>query len=297
MSERFELLRSDNLVQPLRPILRRPQELKRVKTFRVASYNVYNLFGKYSDRPAQPAQLNALGQMILSLDADVISFAEVQNEFVIRSLFQQHVNPSLKEEQKYDAFVSIPANDRRGINVALVTRLSVRGVMTFHDREFGASDGPAVRFSRDLLGVEIQATPDYRFLYFATHLKSKIGGQAAEERRGMEADEVVTILSEPTFGGTPFIEQDMILAGDMNDDPDSRVIGILKADGRLDDELENVDPNFTYPTHTRYKKTRLDYLFTSSSMARRMSELAIHRDPPAAEASDHYPVSGFVRAV
>ncbi|MGB8639192.1 MAG: endonuclease/exonuclease/phosphatase family protein, partial [Pseudolabrys sp.] len=178
---------------------------------------------------------------------------------------------------------------------------SVRGKMSFSDREFGSMEERATRFSRDLLGVKIQATPDAdsSFLYFAGHLKSKIGGERAEEKRRIEAGEVINILTEPTFGNQPFMDQKLLFAGDMNDDPDSAVIDVLKGGG-LDDLFAEVTPNDTFPTtlsKQRYPSTRLDYLFASAAMKPRVSRLQIRRDEPADEASDHYPISAAVRVV
>ena len=115
----------------------------------------------------------------------------------------------------------------------------------------------------------------------------------------MEAGEVINILTEPTFGDQPFMDQRLLFAGDMNDDPDSAVIDVLK-DGGLDDLFAAVRPNDTYPTNLprrRYPSTRLDYLFASAAMKPRVSRLQIRRDEPADEASDHYPISAAVRVV
>jgi endonuclease/exonuclease/phosphatase family metal-dependent hydrolase len=302
----FTMVERPELQESLLEVLRRPHELRDVGSIVIASYNAYNLFDDESDRPTPRAQMKALAEVILDLNPDVIAFAEVQNERVIRTLFRSFVNPELDPRDKYDGFVCLAGNDRRGINVALVTRLSVRGTMTFHDREFDRSDGRTpVKFSRDLLGVKIQITPNpaHSYLHFAAHLKSKIFGERAEKKRGMEASEIVNILTEATFAPTPFISQDVIVTGDMNDDPDTRVIDLLKADGRLSDTLADVDPNYTYPTrinadkpgHRSYPPTRLDYLFASPTMAPRLSELTIHRTDAANRASDHYPISAVMR--
>lgn len=290
-------------VENLTEVLTRRAELKEVPSFRIAAYNVHNLFGAapdvYSRQPNRPApkeQLDALGEMILDLDADALAFEEVQNEKVLSDLFRTRVNPELKRknDKTFESFVLVPASDKRGINVALATRLAVNGTMTFHDREFGPESDRAMRFSRDLLGVELYATPTYRFLFFVAHLKSKIGGEAAETIRGLEAEEIRTILDEPVFGSqSTFIAQDMILAGDMNDDPGTRVIQILEGTAektKLRDVFGPVEPNFTFPTHEKYKKTRLDFIFASPTI--RVGLPTIHRGNRAAvSASDHYPIS------
>ena len=306
MEEEIQFGLDEAQVENLTNVLTRREELRDVPSFRIGAFNLYNLFGKRRDvnsqRPSSPTgkkRLDALGQMILDLDADAIAFEEVQNERVLSDLFRSRVNPELKRQRKrpFESFVLIPARDPRGINVALATRLAVNGAMTFHDREFGPRTKRPTRFSRDLLGVELYATRNYRFLFFVAHLKSKIGGKSSEAKRRLEAKEIRAILEEPVFGSQQtYIQQDMILAGDMNDDPGTRVIKVLEGEpgkGRLRDVLADVEPNFTFPTHNRYKKTRLDFIFTSPSI--RVESPTIHRDnPAAAAASDHYAVSANV---
>ena len=303
MTPEFQLLQNQAQVEELGEVLARPEELIEVPSFRIASYNLHNLFGEapdvHSSRPSPPAseeQLSALAKMIKDLDADAIAFQEVQNERVLSDLFRKKINPKLEKESRFTSFICNPSHDPRGINVALATRLAVNGTMSFKEREFGSLEAKAKKFSRDLLGVDMYATPTYRFIFFVAHLKSKMGGEDSEFKRSLEASEIRDILEKPTFGGHPFIKQDIVVAGDMNDDPDTRTIEILrgKEPALLRDMLADVDPNYTYPTHTRYKKTRLDYIFASGSI--RLTDLRIHREnAAAAEASDHYPVSATVQ--
>jgi endonuclease/exonuclease/phosphatase family metal-dependent hydrolase len=300
----IDIERNAVTVQRLTDVLVRPGELPDVSDFRIAAYNAHNLFGGdpdvYSSRPSPPAsdaQLDALGEMILKLDADAIAFEEIQNEKILAELFRTRVNPKIKEKDyRFTSFVCIPARDPRGINVALATRLAVNGTLSFHDRDFGPLDERAARFSRDLLGVELFATKAYRFLFFVAHLKSKMGPDHGEAKRALETQEIRTILETPQFGGNPYIAQDMVLCGDMNDDPDSNAIATLKGDGatRLVDVLGTLQPGFSYPTHTKYKKTRLDYILASPGLD--ITDPKIHTAEEAAkEASDHYPVSATIR--
>jgi len=292
-------------VEALTTELRRPAELEFIPQFRLATYNLHTLYGEapdvHSGRPDPPTeddQLRALGKVIRMLDADVIAFQEVQNEKVLANLFRKYVNPALRNanQPRFDSFVCIPSHDPRGINVALATRLAVRGTVTFHDYEFGPVDERSTQFSRDLLGVEVFVTPEYSFLFFVAHLKSKLGPGEGIDKRRLETTEIRNLLERPVFGGRPYIEQSMILAGDMNDDPDAEAIGILRGtDAPLVDVLADVQPNYTYPTHKKRKKTRLDFVFASSSLEPQIKERRIHNSDAELEllreASDHFPAS------
>jgi len=92
------------------------------------------------------------------------------------------------------------------------------------------------------------------------------------------------------------------VCGDMNEDPGQEPIEILKGKNGatpLRDILSDGGP--TYPTHTRYRKTRLDYMFASPSIA--IEDAMVHRNDVdenvdlevARKASDHFPVSATVR--
>ena len=73
-------------------------------------------------------------------------------------------------------------------------------------------------------------------------------------------------------------------------------VATLKGNGttRLIDVLGELRPSMSFPTHNRYKKTRLDYILASPTLA--ISDPKIHTDEDAApEASDHYPVSATVK--
>jgi len=303
---KIELKTNALAVEPLGESLRRREELEFVREVRIATYNVFKLFGErpdvYSPQPHDPTsekQLAALGEMILALDADAIAFQEVQNRRILKDLFQQHVNRALKKkgEEPFSSFVCHPAYDIHGINVALATRLAVRTTLSFTEYEFGPLDDHAFRFSRDLLGVELFATPEYRFGFFVAHLKSKLGGERSEDKRVLEAREIRKQLVEPSFGGAAYISQDMVLAGDMNDDPQAEAIAILQGGepaSALTDLLATVQPNYTWPTHHKRPKTRLDFILASPSLTAhvdRSSCKIYQQEPAAADASDHYPAS------
>src|SRR5215470_4053035 len=107
MATLFRLEQDVVQVQQLRDVLRRPGELPRRAEITVASYNVYNLFGESAERPKPEEQLDALGEMILKLNADIISFAEVENVETLKTLFQTRVNKKLDGDDKYDAFICV----------------------------------------------------------------------------------------------------------------------------------------------------------------------------------------------
>lgn len=294
---RFKVFEGEAHADLLSETLKRREDLLERDSFRVASYNLHNLFGKNNpkNKPAPPEQIKALVKVITELDADVLAFQEVGDREPLLDILKR-VNRGLKGD-KYTVALT-PSHDPRGINVAVATRFSERGRFTFQDREFG-DEADTMKFSRDLFGVQIAATPSYTFLFFVTHLKSKLARSEEESRRatrkrGLEAAEIRAILEDRQLG---YIKQPLLLAGDMNDDPGTGPIQTLCGRGpkALKDILAAAHPDdHTYPTHKRRKKTRLDYILASRSI--KIGDYKIHRDNPLTKlASDHYPVSVTVR--
>src|SRR5258708_33088373 len=117
MTTEFEFIQNQAYVENLGEVLARPQELTEAPSFRIASYNVHNLFGNRPDvhsgrpgPPSPPEQLNALTKMIVDLDADAIAFQEVQNERVLSDLIRKRVNPKLEKEARFTTFICIPSH-------------------------------------------------------------------------------------------------------------------------------------------------------------------------------------------
>jgi endonuclease/exonuclease/phosphatase family metal-dependent hydrolase len=305
MLRKFINFKDQAYVVDLGETLVMPSQLPERASFIVATYNLHNLFGKGETvnpkkPPASKEQLDALAEMLIEMDADAIGLQEVGDLATLKELLQKVNRKRARGAFPYTR-VLIPSHDPRGINVAVATRLSVRGAHTSQDREFGDESRPE-KFSRDLLEVQIAATPTYSFTLFVAHLKSKLAmsetqSKRAEQKRGMEATEIRNILGDDEFG-TPHIKRPMLLVGDMNDYPDAAALAKLRGEGPpvLRDILAEGDhaANYTYPTHNRYRKTRLDYVFASPSIS--IERYKIHRDNPAAKiASDHYPVSVTVK--
>lgn len=299
MSQRsFRVFEGEAHVESLTRTLVKPEELLERNSFRVASYNLHNLFGKadYRNKPAPPEQIKALVNVIAELDADVLAFQEVGDRALLVDILRR-VNRRLEGAHPYTVALT-PSHDPRGINVAVATRFSERGRFTFQDREYGG-EADTMKFSRDLFGVQIAATPSFTFLLFVTHLKSKLArseeeSARAERKRGMEAAEIRAILEDRQLN---YINNPLLLAGDMNDDPGTEAIKTLCGRGRkaLKDVLAAASPDdYTYPTHRRRKRTRLDYIFASRSIE--IEGYEINRDNPLAKvASDHYPIAVTVK--
>ena len=108
-------------------------------SFRVASYNVLNLFDKVDDpdkrdegtRPKSAESERALAQVIEDSRADVIALQEVENIEVLTEF--RNAN-GLADD--YPHMVLVEGNDGRGIDVALFSKHPVKNIVTHKDEVF-----------------------------------------------------------------------------------------------------------------------------------------------------------------
>jgi hypothetical protein len=148
---------------------------------------------------------------------------------------------------RYDHVVVLEANDDRFIDVGVILRGALRlgGVTTWKHATHPEADGPI--FSRDLLQADLtDARGETVLTIFNTHLESHFVAEfdfelgrlktaaeiaaehaAANERRRMQAETAAAII-------TPHLDAPVILAGDMNDPPDSTALQSWVAAGLID---------------------------------------------------------------
>src|SRR4051812_33237945 len=104
--------------------------------------------------------------------------------------------------EKYPHLVLVEGNDRRLIDVALISKLPIGAVTSWRHRTYQGEEGPPV-FSRDLLQVEVLA-PNRRntiLTVFVNHLKSRLARNEEERRQGdvlrkQQVETIAAILRE-----------------------------------------------------------------------------------------------------
>jgi endonuclease/exonuclease/phosphatase family metal-dependent hydrolase len=167
--------------------------------------------------------IEALADVIRAVDADILCVAEVEN----RRTLADFCNEAL--EGLYPNTLVIDGNDRRGIDVGIVTKadfplLAARSNVNAPWRRFDPEKhDPSERFvfDRDCLevAVDVRGTPIH---FLINHLKSKRGSEtntiASDPRRIDQSREVARILRSryrDVAGWKP-----VVIAGDMNENPD-----------------------------------------------------------------------------
>ena len=268
-------------------------------TFRIASYNVLNLFDKVDDpdkadegTPAKPeSQQKARAAVVDDADADVFAFQEVENLEVLTEWRDSH---GLKEE--YPHLALIEGNDRRGIDVALMSKYPIENVKSHKDERFEVPGEGQKGFLRDLLQADISIPQYGPVRFFAVHLASKLGGARADAQREAEATAARALIKEEV---RDFPGQKYVVMGDFNDSPESKSVQTMLAKDEsgwgLVDGFRDKPGAVSYPnnekTARKWGYKRIDQILLSPQMAATQADVNVFKHPEAKTASDHWMVT------
>ncbi len=274
------------------PATTQPTLIQQQKTITIASYNVKNLFDAYDDpyyldseKDAKPsAEQDALAFCIRQLDADVLALMEVENRGCLQYFVDHHL-----ADLGYKHVVHLEGNSRRGIDVALLSRLTV-GPVTSH-RHLRSPDGEH-NFLRDLLQVRIEPADGDSFDVFVVHYISKGGEQhRGDNFRQAEAKLTRQVLNN-ILEGHP--QADFVICGDFNDTIDSPTLNIVHGRGPsalscfVEQENLRGTPTYNRPPY----RFMIDFILASPGMADRYVS-GSYRIPTGKKfliASDHNPI-------
>lgn len=214
-------------------------------------------------------------RVLRTLDPDICVVVEAENRTSL-CRFSEQVLQNIGGAP-YDHIMLVDGNDERGIDVGLLTRPSaVIESMRSHvdDRE-----GTERVFSRDCPEFHLRLTSGERLVVLANHLKSKGYGAPAQSnaKREAQARRVRAIYEGLRQEGF----DNVVVAGDFNDTPDSATLAPLLAGGS---DLKDISthPSFddggrpgTYANGT--KGNKIDYILLSPALFSRVTAGGIER--------------------
>ncbi|MGW7384746.1 endonuclease/exonuclease/phosphatase family protein [Streptomyces sp. NPDC054794] len=195
------------------------------------------------------AAVRNTGRVIGEVNADVLLVPEVEDRLTL-DRFNQHVLGLGR--QPYPFNLLIDGNDPRGIDIGILSRFPITSVRP-HLFDPNPVDPTKPLFSRDCPEYEIQLGQESLVL-LGNHLKSKSGDDP--ELRLAQAERVAEIY-RAALDRTP----NAVVAGDLNDVPDSKPVAVL-----LDTGLRDVMSHPSYQgepgTHGTCHQSRdkLDYV-------------------------------------
>lgn len=217
--------------------------------------------GRLIERALQVAisddQRQLTAQAIRDCDADVIFLQEVDGLEILRWFHDRYLARALDEP--YEHFALLEGNDRRGIDVAVMSRrgfpvrVMSNATLTYRDldlwdddlRRWGAAPDDRI-FKRDALEVEVE-TGSGNLTVWVCHFKSMTDGRDRTMAVRRAEARAVRRLIERRFGDRAGAA-DWAVVGDLNDYRDK--IRLLRADdGRLSAVSERMEATGLDPLH------------------------------------------------
>lgn len=237
------------------------ESLRGSQRFRVAFYNVENLFdyfddsttlddeflpigGNYWTKDRYKDKQQKLAKTIIAMGGweapELIGFCEVENRYVLTTLTQFTPLKAAGYE-----IIHQDSRDRRGIDVAAIYRPEKFELLDYHYYPLNFPFDSASR-TRDILHV-IGKLPNQDTLhYFVNHWPSKFGGEFETQPKRMFAAEFTRNKADSIMKAQPGAY--IIITGDFNDEPhEESMLNGLKVQTEID-QVENTDLyNMMYP--------------------------------------------------
>lgn len=261
-------------------------------------------------KPKNQKDTLKIASSILEMNADILAVQEVENINILKQFNREYLG-----NKAYKHVTLIEGNDPRLIDVGLLSNLPVGGVTSWQHAVYEHETRDI--FSRDLLQVEIlnEKRSKTLFTLFVTHLKSNFiahNSPDADEQRDknnakrLKQSEVIGRIIEDQMRP----DSKYILAGDMNDTPDSPFLkGFSDNSGvNLHNALENIQevgkmnktkypPGDIFWTHRfrvsagNYDYNLYDQIWVSPALAGKLSGAWVRRRKSVSgDGSDHDPV-------
>ena len=259
----------------------------------IGTYNVRNLFDPADVRPGTRTPVksdrskDALAETITRTDADVVTLQECSSKETLDKFMQTR-----GLDKVYPHVAYVPGNDRRGINVAIISKYPFTEVTSHADVKFPMADGSGqdCMFSRDLLraDIDIDGKPGADFTVYTTHLKSRLpsapGHVSADTKRLSEAKAVRDIV-ESEMSQVP--GRMFVVTGDFNDGThNASTQAILHPQNGGEDWVDSLEgkPNserMTWPANPNaskgYAPEQFDHIIYPKSMADKAVKSEVHR--------------------
>ncbi len=215
-------------------------------------------------------QIKFTGKVITTVNADLQCFVEVESMDTLKRF-----NTDILRSRYRDKIV-IDGNDPRGIDIAFGSKKGFE-IVTAKTNIF-ATDSVGTIFSRDCLEIEL-TTPSGKTIYvLVNHFKAKDRTpKKSDAKRKRQSEEVSRILQQRYN-----LKQDLVIvAGDLNDEPDSDPISPLMKTPDLLNVLDLAGipkaDRWTYFYGVKKSYNAIDYMFVSTPMKNFFKDAGLER--------------------
>lgn len=195
---------------------------------------------------------------VSALQVDLVALEEVEDQALLERVACK---------AGYETAILVEGHDPRGIDVALLSRVPLRGYRV-HDQPL---------FSRPCLEVQVESPLPLALLcnHFTSRLRQ---GHRFDQRRRAQAERVLELVAE--LGAQP-----VAVLGDLNDEPDSWALRPLFQ--ALHDPLSQQSERHTF--QHRGRRQALDHILLNQPLADCLLGARVARGPEFST-SDHSPV-------
>lgn len=215
-------------------------------------------------------------RVITRSQADVLAVVEAESRPGLL-LFNQAIMPRVGAHS-FAHIMLIDGNDRRGIDVGLMTRAGYPiGLMQSHVDDIN-SQTQELLFSRDCPEFYLTTPKGNRLLVLVNHFKSKGYGLKAnnDARRQAQAERVAQLYHQRRQEGHAYIA----ILGDLNDAPGSEPLAPLH-----DADLQDISTHKLYQSGGRLgtygdcgPDDKIDYILLSPALFEKVTGGGIHRE-------------------
>ncbi len=212
-------------------------------------------------------------RVIKDVNADILGLVEAENRTALL-----HLNEAeLVNGCCYEHVMLIDGNDKRGIDVGILTR-DAYPIVSICSHVDDRADGSRI-FSRDCAEYEVQPPSGERLWIMLNHLKSKGYGSQADSnaRRKVQAERVRQIYDGHRQAGHALVA----VMGDFNDVPASDALAPLLGDGS---ELLDISEHAAFDSGGRpgsygncTASEKIDYILLSPALFQRVNAGGVFR--------------------
>ena len=297
-----------------------PAAWAQADTITIGSYNVRNFLDVFDDpytndesvRVKSRRDIQALARALQRLDADVVVFQELENEYVLQAMVDEFL-----PNAGYRYITAQRTNSGRGINLGVISRVPIQELRSYRMQTLTHPDAPGRtwRFARDVMRITLDVDGnegDQTIDVFNVHLKSNRDGPDDPNSRlyrTAEAMRVKEIVADELAKDPGFLA---VVTGDFNSNYETRpeqprpwpaMAHLLQAepgDTPVFTDLHTAlsdKQRVTIPGDGRYPPATFDYILATPAMAERFvpRSAVVIQDERLTSGSDHLPISAEFR--
>lgn len=257
-------------------LIRRPRDKSKPRVIVAGGRADWVGWCELKTAPVNEVAILNTGRVIRDVDADILAIVEAESRPVLAEMNEFVIGQV--GGTPYPHIMVIDGNDRRGIDVGIMTKDGYDiGDMRSHVHDLNAS-GQAV-FSRDCPEYAVTTPGGKRVWVIPNHFKSKYGGNDAssQARRQAQAQEAAKIYRRLRSAGEDLV----IVLGDLNDTPDSDPLRPLLSTDLRDASEHPSFTDFEFNVSNGHRgigtfglgndSNKIDYLLLSPALFSRMT--------------------------